>query len=361
MRTIGRVMLVLLSVALFGVMATTTALAATPVWQVCTNLEAKIGNFENAGCTKENTEGGYGLVETSEPQTVKLTALSLRLEDAKGELGAAVIVKCPVVKDGSGSIEGKVLIIKEVKAPSPSTECAGEGTGVLKACKTSSLEEIEGADLPWKVEVSASGGTYTGKIKADGNGEPGWKVKCAGVEDKCLSEAGKEEETSGTSGVVTEGVLLVLAKFKEAHAADCSVGGKEEGHVAGYQAIAGANGAGLAIKEEVVSQIVLVAGEPNFGGVKKGGEKTETFIFENPLNDALYRGAATLAGTLPSKYFRVEKTTCNVLKLATETCDVVVKFKPTNERPYSATLLVTAWVIGVFVPTTLQIKGTGTP
>jgi hypothetical protein len=228
---------------------------ATPLWLLC--LEGKEGSLPTKYTTNQCTtaasenKGKWESVSIgTKSDTVRAVALSLRLEDAKGELGAAVIVKCPVVKGGGGLIEGNVLIVREARAPSPSTECTGEGTGLFKVCKTSSLEEVEGTNLPWKVEISASAGTYTGKIQPDGAGEPGWKVKCAGVEDSCLSEgAGTLEETSGTAGVVTAGVLLVLAKFKSTGKADCSVGGKEQGHVQGFVAILLSSGNGLSLHE----------------------------------------------------------------------------------------------------------------
>jgi len=240
------VSMLMMSMALAG-----TA-AAAPLWLLC--LEGtNAGNtkYKDSQCTEASSTGKWESVSIgTKSDTVRAVALSLRLEDAKGELGAAVIVKCPVVKGGGGLVEGNLLIVREARAPSPSTECTGEGTGLFKVCKTSSLEAVEGVDLPWKVEISASGGTYTGKIQPDGNGEPGWRVKCAGVEDNCLSEGpGTLEETSGTAGVVTAGVLLVLAKFKGTGKAKCTQGGAGAGHVQGFVAILLSNGNGLSLHE----------------------------------------------------------------------------------------------------------------
>jgi hypothetical protein len=250
-KTLG---LCLASILALGMALAGVASATVPLWLLC--LEGKEGSLPTKYTTNQCTTAATSNDGKWEPvsigtksDTVKAVALSLRLEDAKGELGAAVVMKCTEVRGGSGLIEGNLLIVREARAPKPSTECTAEGTGIFKVCKTSSLEQVEGVDLPWKVEISASGGTYTGKIKADGAGEPGWKVKCAGVEDACLSEAGKEEEASGASGVVTAGVLLVLAKFKGAGSGECTVGGKEAGRAAGFLAVLLSSGNGLSLHE----------------------------------------------------------------------------------------------------------------
>jgi hypothetical protein len=243
--------LCLASMLLVGMALAGTA-NATPLWLLCLEgTNASNTKYSSNQCTKAESSGKWESVSIgTKSDTVRAVAFSLRLEDAKGELGAAVIVKCGEVKGGSGLIEGNLLIVREAKAPKPSTECEGEGTGLFKVCKTASLEQVEGTDYPWKVEISASGGTYTGKIQPDGGGEPGWKVKCAGVEDSCLSEgAGTLEETTGSAGVVTAGVLLVQAKFKGTGKAKCTQGGKEAGHVLGNVAILLSSGNGLSLHE----------------------------------------------------------------------------------------------------------------
>jgi hypothetical protein len=226
---------------------------ATPLWLLC--LEGTNANntkYEDNQCNKAKSSGKWESVAIgTKSDTVRIVALSLRLEDAKGELGAAIIMKCPEVKGGSGLIESNKLIVREAKVPKPSEECTAEGTGLFKACKTSSLENVEGANLPWEGVVSESGSEFVGKIKKGPGaaGEPGWKVRCAGVEDNCVTAAGAEEETSGTAGVVTAGVLLILAKFKDAHGANCSVGGAGQGHVKGFAAILLASGKGLSLNK----------------------------------------------------------------------------------------------------------------
>jgi len=225
---------------------------ATALWLLC--LEGTNANntkYEDSSCTKAKNTGKWESVAIgTKSDTVRAVALSLRLEDAKGELGAAVIVKCAIVKGGSGLIEGHKLIVREASAPKASSECEAEGTGIFKACKTSSLEKVEGANLPWEVEVSESGSEFVGKIKKGPGaaGEPGWNVRCAGVEDKCTSAAGTEEETKGGAGVVSAGVLLVLAKFQN-RGGNCTQGGTGQGHVLGFTAILLSNGNGLSLNK----------------------------------------------------------------------------------------------------------------
>jgi len=241
--------MLMMSMALAG-----TATAAV-LWLPC--LEGKEGSlptkYTSNQCTTAaaSNNGKWELVSLgTKSDTVKAVATSLRLEDAKGELGAAVIVKCGLVTGGTGYIEGSNLIVTSAVAPNPGTECEAEGTGIFKACKTSNLTQVEGVHTPWKVEITASGGTYTGKIQPDGNGEPAWKVVCASATDTCESEgAGTLVETSGSAGTVSAGVLLVLAKFKTPNAGKCSVGGAKQGHVAGSTLILLNSGNGLALHE----------------------------------------------------------------------------------------------------------------
>jgi len=236
-------------------MALAGTAAAAPLWLLC--LEGTEGSLPTKYTTNQCTtaagsnKGKWESVSLgNKTDTVKAVALSLRLEDEKGELGAAVVVKCGEVKGGKGVIEGSNLIIREAKAPSAKTECEASGSGIFKVCKTSSLEAVEGVHLPWKVEISVSSGTYTGKIQPDGAGEPGWKVRCGGVEDICESEGpGTLVETTGSAGTVSAGVLLVLAKFKEPNSGKCSVGGAKAGKVAGFTAVLLNNGNGLSLHE----------------------------------------------------------------------------------------------------------------
>jgi len=237
-------------------MALAGTAAAAPLWLLC--LEGKEGSLPTKYTTNQCTSaasGNAGKWESvslgSKSDTVRAVAVSIRLEDEKGELGAAVVVKCGEVKGGKGYLEGSNLIVTEAKAPSAKTECEAKGSGIFKVCTTSTLESVEGVHLPWKVEVYAvSGGTYSSRIQPDGAGEPGWKVKCAKVEDTCESEgAGTLVEASGSAGVVSAGVLLVRAQFKEPNTGKCSVGGAKSSHVAGFTAILLNSGNGLSLHE----------------------------------------------------------------------------------------------------------------
>jgi hypothetical protein len=58
MRTIVKLVLGLAVAVFFGAAATPT-FAELPAWQVCTNLEAKIGLFEDTKCTREKAKGEY--------------------------------------------------------------------------------------------------------------------------------------------------------------------------------------------------------------------------------------------------------------------------------------------------------------
>ncbi len=171
---------------------------ATALWLLC--LEGtNAGNtkYKNNQCSEASGTGKWESVAIgSKSDSVRAVALSLRLEDAKGELGGAVIVKCPVVKGGRGLVEGNVLIVTEAKAPSPSTECTAEGTGTFKSCKTSNLTQVGGVNLPWEVVISESGSEFIGKIKKGpmAAGEPGWEVECAGVKtDACPGPAKRKK------------------------------------------------------------------------------------------------------------------------------------------------------------------------
>jgi len=234
-------------------MALAGTAAAEPLWLLC--LEGKEGSpptkYTTNQCTTaagSNKGKWESVVIGTKSDTVRVVALSLKLEDAKGELGTAVIVKCALVR-GGGLIEEDQLKIRELEALFPSKECTAEGTGFFKVCKTSNLEEVEGIHLPWKVELSASGGTFKGKIQPDGAGEPGWKVKCAGVEDTCESEgAGTLGETSGSAGIISAGVLLPLGQLRGGGII-CLVGGAKQGHVEGFTAVLLSNGNGLSLHE----------------------------------------------------------------------------------------------------------------
>lgn len=211
--------LCLASMLLMGMALAGTASAAVPLWLLC--LEGKEGSlptkYETNQCRKaaSGNEGKWESVALGEKSdTVRILVLTLRLTDTKATLGKATIV-CDHVK-GIGLIEkSNLLIAREAKVPHPEEECAGtEGF----TCKGAKPTKVEGADLPWKVELyTEKSGKFVSRIQPDGSGEPGWKVECAGTEDVCLSTgAGTLEETSGENVLTVEGTkstLLVLAEI----------------------------------------------------------------------------------------------------------------------------------------------------
>ncbi len=248
--------LCLASMLALGIALAGAASAATPLWLLC--LEGKEGSlptkYETNQCTKaakENKGKWESVALGSKSDTVKISIFSMRMEDTKGELGAAVVVRCDHV-GGGGLIEGRnLLLIREARIAKPSTECTAEGSGLFKVCKTSSIEAIEAVHLPWIGEVygDTENKLFTGRVEpsGEGGGEPGFKVRCAGVEDVCTSEGPGKREEAVSENVVTAGVLLVLGKPLNDHKGECSVGGKEAQEVEGHAAVLLSNGSGLSL------------------------------------------------------------------------------------------------------------------
>jgi hypothetical protein len=243
--------LCLASMLALGIALAGTASAATPLWLLC--LEGKEGSlptkYESNQCTKaakENKGKWESVALGNKSDTVRIVALSLRLEDTR----ASVIVRCLHVSVGIGLIEGRnLLLVRAVQVPKPTVECTVEGTSLFKACKAAVLERVEAVHLPWLVETyeDTENRSFTSRIQPAGAGEPGFLVECAGVEDTCVSEgAGKLEEVV-SENVVTEGVLLVFGRFLKAHKANCSVSGAGTGEVEGVLATLLSNGSGLSL------------------------------------------------------------------------------------------------------------------
>jgi hypothetical protein len=246
--------LCLASVLAMGMALAGNASAAVPLWLLC--LKGTTGVLPTKYTTNQCTmaaSGNNGEWESvaigNKSDTVRILALSLRWEDTKGELGAAVKVKCNHLT-WIGLISGRnLLLARQVNAEHPSTECEAEGTGFFKVCKASTLEEVEGVHLPWRIEFyEEKGGKYLGRIQPDAGGEPGWIVKCAGQTDECsLSEGAGTLEEITSENKVTEGVLLVFGKFTEAHSGKCTIGGSKAARLAGFLAFLLSNGNGLSL------------------------------------------------------------------------------------------------------------------
>jgi hypothetical protein len=281
--------------------------------------------------------------------TVRIVAFSLKLEDTKGELGAAIRVHCNDASIGTGLIEGEnLLLIREAKVKSPSTECSAEGTGLLKLCKSSSLEAVEAVHLPWDAELNGGGIN----LANGGAGEPGWKVKCAGVEDTCTNEEGSYEQAELTNKL-TAGILLVGGPFLEASKSSCTVGGKEAGKLGGFVTILEAHGNGISVKGLQPGALRAEPNPVNFGQIKKMTETTFGVTitsrgFFSTLK--LLLSVVTNAGEVS---FSLVEDKCKGKELArNEKCEIKVKFKPEAVAAYRGALRIPAYL-------TVPLRGEG--
>jgi hypothetical protein len=218
--------------------------AAVLLWLVC--LEGSgLTKYSSNQCTEASSTGKWqslGL-PSGVSDTVRILAFSLKLTDKH----TGVEVECGDAGTGWGLIESPNKgLIKVAEVPSPSTACKVVKT--VLTCETKTLEEVKGANLPWKTEIFETENKNLTQIASGGSGEPGWKVKCGGVEDVCTSKSTTELESAELANGVTKGVLLVLAIFEAKHKAKCTaLGGSNEGEVHGLVAILLWNGQGLSI------------------------------------------------------------------------------------------------------------------
>jgi hypothetical protein len=231
--------------------------AAGPLWLVCLEGPEKVAptKYTNHECNvaARNLEGVWqslGL-PAGKSDTVRLRAFSLRLTDTKTAAGESSI-ECPGGgSKGWGLIENvKVGIIKVATVEEASKNCKRLSGG----CEEGKIEEVNGIHLPWKTEIVEEGGELVSKIVADGNGEPGWEVRChtllGSKTDICETEGAANAERVKLLNGTTEGVLLVLAVFTQTHSAKCSEGGVGAGHVLGLVAVLLWNGWGLSVNKE---------------------------------------------------------------------------------------------------------------
>jgi len=255
--------LCLASMLLVGMALAGTASAAVPaLWLVCLEGTEKLPptKYTTNQCTKAATGNAGKWQSLSLPlgrsDTVRVLAITLRLTDLKaGPLKEKSTVECGHPTEAWGLIENRetekkvigLLLLKKAEVASPKTECR------IVSGPCEELEKIEGANLPWKAEISEEGGKFVSKIQPDGNGEPGWSVRCktflGSKTDTCVSRGpGTLEGISGENRVTSE-VLLVLAEFLKLLKAKCSEGEAESGEVEGKIAILlagpGANGLSL--------------------------------------------------------------------------------------------------------------------
>jgi hypothetical protein len=238
--------LCLVSMIMMGMTLAGTA-AAAPLWLVC--LEGpNLTKYSSNQCTKAESGGKWQSQELTTTDKATITSFTLTLTDTKTALGSTP-VRCDSGGESEGTVgPGNTAVVKTAIIKSAGTNCRSLGGG----CETGAndIEGVEGRDLPWQTTLFEHEGKVLTKIEADGNGEPGWAVKCKTVlgskTDVCVSESGEDEEVE-LINEVTKGVLLVRGRFQTAKKADCTEGGKKSGEVAGLIAILLASGNGLSV------------------------------------------------------------------------------------------------------------------
>jgi len=211
----------LIVVAGMMAVATSSAVAAGPVWVTCLPRPGA-GHFEDSHCLNAKENGGW---ETSElTKTVEVTSSSAKLELEDSEaLGGASSVVCSGLDVGTIGAGGSdsTTSITNIK-------CVKEKEG---ACKT--LEEVKPANLPWSTQLKEENGEVRDFITSLIAGKnPGWLVKCntaLGVQtDECTGNQSTKIKANRTE-------LSVEGTFEKTFkpGAKCSLGGKESGHVSG--------------------------------------------------------------------------------------------------------------------------------
>jgi len=143
---------------------------------------------------------------------------TLTITDTNGFFGSTVSIEC--TGDTTGTVgPGAADTTSTVTV----TECKTD----VGTCGSPSASAIH---LPWKTELSTVGSPaiLRDTIRADGAGAPGYKVKCtifgSTITDECSSERGQPKVTSMT-------VPVNLEFDAGSGTADCTLGGKEAGHV----------------------------------------------------------------------------------------------------------------------------------
>jgi hypothetical protein len=233
--------LCLVSMLVVGMaLAGTASAAVTASWSVCS--EGKEGSLptkyteEQCGEAAKENKGKWEDVELAKETKDKVTVglSTITLTDTKTLLGESVVRCDGPGEEAEGEIEGpNKSLITAAKVKEAKTNCRGLKGG----CKATEIEEVKGVDLPWKSELYATESTVQARPEADGNGEPGWVVKCNTIggpkEDICKQESGKPEILSLANVLQLSPVrsLLVLISFLKKRLANCTEGGKESGKV----------------------------------------------------------------------------------------------------------------------------------
>jgi len=198
MRKIQLLAVAVAAAAAFSVVATASALAATPEWL-------------NNGAA----------IATPVSVTLKGT---LKLADLKQK------VELTCTGTGTGTVgAGK----EDVTSTLTATSCTNTGSTECPSPKAIAQK------LPWKTELSGTLPTVDKLLS-----ESGWQVTCAGiVKDTCLATAGTPYiEVIKLAAIVEESFVAA----KNENAATCSLGGKE-GDVSGTFTVEGGTGNSISV------------------------------------------------------------------------------------------------------------------
>jgi hypothetical protein len=317
--------LCLVSMLVMGMALAANSSAAEWTWTVCSEGKEKEAptKYTTNQCTAAASElkGKWQLAELSsgKTETVRILAFTLRLTDLKaGPLEEESTIKC----NGNGAVGEGIIegtnkgVTNEIKLENAKSNCER----VSGPCKAGEIEEVKGADLPWKTETT-EGET---KILADGKGEPGWAVKCNTIlgkkTDECISSNEENAIRTGLVSEVTGGVMLVKGILEQVGRAKCSEAGKKEtGEVSGEFAILQAKGMGLSIGgvadivlkdapwkvEEKKSKVFFAELRDRFGGNREAKELSVKFT------STAFKEIATINGC-QGKMSLVPEETCEV-------------------------------------------------
>jgi len=155
------------------------------------------------------------------------------LETEAGEAGWALVEDMNASAAGDPDllcevVETKNLLLSNGEGEVPSGKCAK----IAVDSGTCGSPKLGPVNLPWTTKLlEPAAGEFEGEIKAAGEG-PGWAAECTvlgvKVTDTCVTQHAKFLVLVET-GLLHIEFMEVLAKNEEA--ANCSVGGKEEGLV----------------------------------------------------------------------------------------------------------------------------------
>jgi len=167
----------------------------------------------------------------------------LLLEDMKPPIGEAVDVLCSGTFVGTIGANGvdSVTLVEGLKGEDNKIICTYTKKG---ACEGTEVT-VTAVNLPWSSELMLVSEKFVDLQKGTG-GEPGYEVECKTIigtlKDKCVAESAKEigaEVTNGTEGAVA---AFLESNSEVTPPGECSLGGKEQGLVAGSGVVKTATG-----------------------------------------------------------------------------------------------------------------------